>query len=230
MKLITELVEDVTISMIEEAAIGGGTEKRLYISGPFMMYGTANRNKRIYPREILVKETTNYVENYVSKNRAFGELGHPTGPTINLDRTCILIKELKDSGDGNIMGRALVTSTPMGKIVEGLIKDGAIVGVSSRALGSLRRQGDYDVVQEDLRLATAADVVADPSAHTAFVQGIMESKEWVLENGVWKDIEVAEAKKIINENSIPTRTKEDRTASFAKLFEGYLASVGRKIG
>lgn len=227
MKLLTELTEDIQVSMIEESSSDG--TRNMYISGPFMMYGSPNRNKRIYPKDVLIRETNNYVENYVNKSRAFGELGHPSGPTINLDRTCILIKELKDRGDGNIYGKALVTSTPMGGIVRGLLQDGATLGVSSRALGSLKRQGNFDVVQEDLRITTAADVVADPSAYTAFVQGIMESKEWIMEGGIWIEKNVEKIQEEIDGAHKPTVTKEERMEKFATIFERYLANVGKSI-
>jgi len=173
MKFIRELVEDV--EYLKEEKDG---KTALYISGPFAQAEVANRNKRFYPLSVLEKEVGRYVNEHVTSNRAYGELGHPQGPSINLDRTCILIKELKRDGN-NFMGKAKVTSTPMGQIVEGLINDGAKLGVSTRALGSLKQRDDgINEVQDDLKLL-AVDVVADPSAPDAYVAGLMEGADWI---------------------------------------------------
>lgn len=177
LKLMTETVEDVRYVLEEGAA---GEPKKLFIEGVYMQAGIPNRNKRIYPIDVLAGEVNRYVRESVEKNSALGELNHPTTPTINLDRVCILIKELKQDGN-NFIGRAQVTSTPQGEIVRGLINDGVRIGVSSRALGSLRPLSEgINEVQKDLRLL-AVDVVSDPSAPDAYVQGILENVEYFFD-------------------------------------------------
>jgi hypothetical protein len=184
MKLITETVESV--KMIAEESNG---VKTLYIQGPFLVAETKNRNGRVYPVQTLAKEVNRYNEEYVMKNRAFGELGHPDSPSINLDRVSHLIANLKQ--EGNVwIGKAKILETPMGKIAKALMEGGSILGVSCRGMGSLKNEGGVNVVQDDYYLATAADIVADPSAPGAFVQGIMEGKEWVWDNGVVKELDV----------------------------------------
>jgi hypothetical protein len=184
MKLITETIE--TIKVITEESNG---VKSLFISGPFLVAETKNRNGRVYRKETLAKEVGRYMEQYVNKNRAFGELGHPDSPTINLDRVSHLITNLKE--DGNVfVGKAKILETPMGKIAKSLMEGGATLGVSSRGMGSLKQEGGINVVQDDFYLATAADIVADPSAPGAFVQGIMENKEWVWDNGIVKEVDI----------------------------------------
>ena len=184
MKLITETVE--AVKMITEEKNG---VKSLFIQGPFLVAEKKNRNGRIYPVETLSKEVKRYDEDYVQKNRAFGELGHPDSPTINLDRVSHLITNLKQ--EGNVwIGKAKILETPMGKIAKSLMEGGAILGVSCRGMGSLKNENGVNVVQDDYYLATAADIVADPSAPGAFVQGIMEGKEWVWDNGKVKEIDV----------------------------------------
>jgi hypothetical protein len=184
MKLITETIE--TIKVITEESNG---VKSLFISGPFLVAETKNRNGRVYRKETLAKEVGRYMEQYVNKNRAFGELGHPDSPTINLDRVSHLITSLKE--DGNVfVGKAKILETPMGKIAKSLLEGGATLGVSSRGMGSLKNEGGANVVQDDFYLATAADIVADPSAPGAFVQGIMENKEWVWDNGIVKEVDI----------------------------------------
>jgi hypothetical protein len=178
MKLITELVEDV--KYIEESNKDGG--KDYYIEGVFLQSEVQNRNGRVYPTPTLIKECRRYIREYVDKGRALGELNHPTGPTVNLDRVSHMVKSLNESGR-DIIGRAKVLKTPMGDIVKNLIAEGAKLGVSSRGMGSLKSRGGYQEVQEDFMLA-AIDIVADPSAPNAFVNGIMEGKEWVWENGI----------------------------------------------
>ena len=181
MKLITEITEEVKL-LSEEKENG---KKNYFIEGVFMQGNIKNRNGRIYPTEVLDKEIARYNKEYVEKNRAYGELGHPQGPTINLERVSHLITSLERDGD-NYKGRAKIMSeTPYGAIVKSLMDEGATLGVSSRGMGSLK-QGKNGVaqVQDDFYLATAADIVADPSAPDAFVEGIMESKEWVWNNGV----------------------------------------------
>ena len=182
MKLIREEIEKVKV-----LTEGVGKDKKFYIQGVFLQSECVNRNGRMYPFQIMEREVKRYNENYVQKGRALGELGHPDGPTVNLDRVSHKICELYQKGN-NFIGKAQILSTPMGKITEALLKDGVTLGVSSRGVGSLREdRNGYKVVGEDFMLATAADIVADPSAPDAFVQGIMEGKEWVWEGGVLRE-------------------------------------------
>jgi len=195
MRLITEITED--LEYITEEIKG---KKSLYIQGPFMMAEVKNRNGRIYPAEVLFKEMKRYNENYVAKNRAFGELGHPEGPNINLERVSHMITELKQDGN-NVWGKAKIMDTPYGQIVQNLINNGAQLGVSSRGMGTLEEKNGTKVVKDDFYLATAADIVADPSAPEAFVQGIMEGKEWIWESGVLKEKALNEIKRNIKSSS-----------------------------
>ena len=182
MKLIREEIESVEI--ITET-VGG--KKNLFIKGVFLQSEMVNRNGRLYPFNIMEKEVNRYNKDYVQKGRALGELGHPDGPTVNLDRVSHKITDLRQEGK-NFVGKAQILSTPMGKIAESLLKDGVTLGVSSRGIGSLRdNTKGYKEVGEDFMLATAADIVADPSAPDAFVQGIMEGKEWVWDGGLLKE-------------------------------------------
>lgn len=197
MKLITEMMEDLTISEELDEATGA---KALHISGPFMQAEMKNRNGRFYPLNTLVKETTRYTKENISKNRAYGELGHPEGPTINLDRVSHMIKELKQDGN-NFIGKAKIMDTPMGNIVKNLMKEGAGLGVSSRGMGSLKSGKNGDEVQEDFHLATPADIVADPSAPDAYVNGIMEGREWVWDNGLMREVVQDTHYKTINKAS-----------------------------
>ena len=179
MKLIREEIEKV-----EVLTEGSGKNQKLYIQGPFLQAECVNRNGRMYPRSIMEREVARYTEQYVDKGRALGELGHPDGPTVNLDRVSHKIVSLTCEGN-NWIGKAQILSTPMGKIAESLLKEGVCLGVSSRGIGSLRENTKgYKEVGEDFMLATAADIVADPSAPDAFVQGIMEGVEWVWNNGI----------------------------------------------
>jgi len=192
MKLITEEIESVKV--ITE---GKGSNQKLYITGPFLQAECVNRNGRMYPMSIMEREVKRYNEQYVLKGRALGELGHPDGPTVNLDRVSHKIVELCREGN-NFVGKAQILSTPMGKIAESLLKEGVCLGVSSRGIGSLRpTQKGYSEVGEDFMLATAADIVADPSAPDAFVQGIMEGVEWVWNNGILEQ-KVSKIEKKIN--------------------------------
>jgi len=191
MKLITEINE--SIEYIVEEKNG---KKSMHINGVFMMGETKNRNGRIYPHDILMNEVKRYNTEYVDKNRAFGELGHPEGPTINLERVSHMIKELKPDGN-NVIGKAKIMDTPYGNIVKNLIDEGAKLGVSSRGMGSLEERGGTNYVKDDFYLATAADIVADPSAPDAFVEGIMEGKEWVWDNGVIKEAIISNMKRNI---------------------------------
>jgi hypothetical protein len=191
MKLISEALQDV--EFITEEVSG---QKQYFISGIFMQANQKNRNGRVYPSDILEREVKRYSDTYITSNRAFGELGHPDGPTINLDRVSHMIKELYRDGD-NFIGKAKIMDTPMGKIVKNLMDEGATLGVSSRGMGSLKQSQGVNVVQSDFYLSTAADIVADPSAPDAFVDGIMEGKEWIWDNGVLKESAIGEYKKQI---------------------------------
>ena len=214
MKLITELTED--IKYIKEN-VGNG-DKNYYIEGVFMESDTKNRNGRIYPKNILLKECKRYINEYVQKGRALGELNHPTGPTVNLDRVSHIVKELYENGS-QIYGKAKVLDTPMGKIVKNLIDEGAQLGVSTRGMGSLKSRNGYQEVQEDFMLA-AVDIVADPSAPNAFVNGIMEGKEWVFNNGIWSERELAASKKLIKKSSSKNLEK-----NIVKIFEQYFRNI-----
>ena len=189
-KLIAEAVEEV--EYITEEKEGGG--KNYKIRGIFMQADIKNRNGRIYPMEVLDEEVRNYNKKFIQQNRAFGELGHPDGPTVNLERVSHMITSLKPDCK-NFIGEAKIMDTPMGKIVKNLMDEGAKLGVSSRGMGSLKQRGGANVVSEDFYLATAADIVADPSAPNAFVEGIMEGKEWVWNNGALVEAHVADLKK-----------------------------------
>ena len=216
MKLITELNEDLEIIELEEAE----GKKSLYIEGVFLQSETVNRNKRQYPREILEREVRRYRKDYVKENRAFGELGHPDGPTINLDRVSHMITEIRRSGDDFIGKAKILKSTPNGVIVEGLLKEGAKLGVSSRGMGSLEEQADgTKLVKDDFHLATAADIVADPSAPNAFVQGIMEGREWVWDNGSLHENDLEELKAEVD---VSKKLREERALI---AFEKFLAAV-----
>jgi len=187
MKLIKEIHE--TVNYLVEDANGN---KSLHIEGPFLVAEKKNRNGRLYEAHTLRKEVDRYTEEYINKHRAFGELGHPETPSINLDRVSHMITSLKE--DGNVwIGKAKILDTPMGLIAKSLIEGGAQLGVSSRGMGSLKNVNGVNVVQPDFYLATAADIVADPSAPGAFVQGIMEGKEWMLVNGVWTEQDQSQA-------------------------------------
>jgi hypothetical protein len=214
MKLITEITED--IKYIKEN-VGNG-EKTYFIEGIFMQSGVKNRNGRIYPQGTLLKECNRYINEYVEKGRALGELNHPTGPTVNLDRVSHIVKELHEDGQ-NIYGKAKVLDTPMGKIVKNLIDEGAQLGVSTRGMGSLKSKNGYQEVQEDFMLA-AIDIVADPSAPNAFVNGIMEGKEWIYENNSWSERETEAAKRLIKNSSGRSLEK-----NIVKIFEQYFRNI-----
>jgi hypothetical protein len=188
MKLITETFDDYHV--IQEATERG--EKKMYIEGIFMQGNLKNRNGRVYPISVLDKEVQRYTKSYVNENRAFGELGHPSGPVINADRICMMIESLRKDGNDYI-GKAKILSTPMGKIVESLINDGAKLGVSSRGMGTIRENKGIMEVQDDFYLS-AVDVVSDPSAPGALVRGIMENVDWVFDEKLgWKAVECAES-------------------------------------
>ena len=189
MKLIAEELTDV--EFITEDKENG--KKDYKIRGIFMQSDIKNRNGRVYPQEVLAKEVAKYNKNFISQNRAFGELGHPDGPTVNLERVSHMITKLAPDGK-NFIGEAKIMETPMGKIVKNLMDEGATLGVSSRGMGSLEQRNGANYVKDDFYLATAGDIVADPSAPNAFVEGIMEGKEWVWDNGALLESEVAELK------------------------------------
>ena len=193
MKLIREEIE--TVEVITESR---GGKKTLYIKGPFLQTETVNRNQRMYRLPVMQKEVARYTEAYIKKGRALGELGHPEGPTVNLDRVSHKIVSLEQKGN-NFIGKAQILSTPMGKIAESLLKEGVTLGVSSRGIGSIAQNKEgFMEVGEDFMLATAADIVADPSAPDAFVQGIMEGKEWVWDGGVLREKFAAKTRATIN--------------------------------
>jgi hypothetical protein len=186
MKLITETIQDVKVLTEEKNGV-----KSLYITGPFLVGEQKNRNGRVYSKSILEREVKRYNEDYITKNRAFGELGHPDSPSINLDRVSHLIVNMRQEG-ASFIGKAKILETPMGKIAKSLLEGGAQLGVSSRGMGSLKEVNGANHVQDDYYLATAADIVADPSAPGAFVQGIMEGKEWCWDNGIVKEVNIVE--------------------------------------
>jgi hypothetical protein len=214
MKLICETIEDV--KYITEKTESG--KKNLYIEGIFMQGDIVNRNKRSYSTNILEKEVLRYSKSLIEKGRAFGELGHPNGPSINLDRVSHIITELKRDGS-NFIGKARIADTPMGDIARGIMESGGQLGVSSRGMGSLKEnKSGIMEVQDDFYLATAADIVADPSAPDAFVQGIMEGVEWIWDNGILKAQKLEEAKKQID-NAVASRelTQEKKLEIFERM-------------
>jgi hypothetical protein len=189
------------------------------IEGVFMQAEKQNRNGRVYPFDTLRKEVERYNKEYVTKNRALGELGHPDTPSINLDRVSHMITSLKPDGT-NFIGKAKILDTNMGNIVKGLLDGGVQLGVSTRGVGSLKPHNGYQLVQDDFKLATAADIVADPSGPECFVQGICENKEWIFENGRWKEMQFDQAKRMIKQAS-----KNDIEAVALKLFENYISKL-----
>ena len=215
MKLIKEHTEEVKL-IVEEKL---GKPKEYFIEGIFLQSNLKNRNGRMYSKDIMDKEVNRYNEEYVKKNRAFGELGHPDSPSINLDRVCMMIKSLKEDGN-NYIGRAKIMDTPYGKIVKSLIDEGAQLGVSSRGMGSLVNRNGIQMVQDDFTLATAADVVADPSAPGAFVQGIMEGREWMLVDGKFVEKDLSAAQAVIRATS-SKRLEEQQL----KLFMNFLQKI-----
>ena len=197
MKLISEQWSDDVNYLVEEDPKTG--KKNMFIEGIMLQTEVKNKNGRIYPLEVMQKEVKRYNKEYIDQKRAYGELGHPEGPTINLERTSHLIESLEQDGN-NFVGKAKILSTPMGEIVKNLLSDGARLGVSSRGMGSLKasnRKGGAQMVQSDFQLATAADIVADPSAPDAFVDGVMEGVEWIWDNGVIKAQKIEEYKDTI---------------------------------
>ena len=209
MKLITEICEDIEY-VVESKG------KELFIEGVFLQSNVKNRNGRVYPKEVLEKEVKRYTENYINKNRAFGELGHPDGPSINLERVSHMIKSLTLDGDNYIGKAKIMTETPYGAIVSNLIKEGANLGVSSRGMGSVKSSNGSNVVQGDFYLATAADIVADPSAPDAFVNGIMEGKEWIWENGIIREADISQYHEEMKKT---TQVEETKLRLYENFFE-----------
>jgi hypothetical protein len=216
MKLITEEIESVEIITEEKNGV-----KTLYIQGPFLQAEVTNRNGRNYPLSIMEREVNRYTQSFISKGRALGELGHPDGPTVNLDRVSHMITNLRKEGT-NFIGRAKILDTPMGNIAKSLLGEGVTLGVSSRGIGSLVEKNGIKYVGEDFMLATAADIVADPSAPDAFVQGIMEGKEWVWDGGILKEMNAAEAKQKIERLSASRKLNEQNKLA---LFGEYLLNL-----
>ena len=216
MKLITEEIEQVEV--IVESRNG---KKNLFIEGVFLQGEIKNRNGRMYPMQTLAREVGRYNENFVEKGRALGELGHPDGPTVNLDRVSHKIVSLKEDGN-NFIGKAKILSTPMGKIASNLLGEGVKLGVSSRGVGSLKptKEG-YNVVSDDFMLSTAADIVADPSAPDAFVEGIMEGKDWVWDGGILRERSAAKTYKTINTLTDQKRLDEQKL----NLFNDFLSNL-----
>ena len=215
MRLISEELAEVEF-ITEE--LNEDTGKKSYkIKGVFMQSDVKNRNGRIYPQQILAKEVAKYNKNFIKEKRAFGELGHPDGPTVNLERVSHMITDLYPDGK-NFIGEAKIMSTPMGEIVKNLMDEGAKLGVSSRGMGSLESRGGTNYVKDDFYLATAADIVADPSAPNAFVEGIMEGKEWVWNNGALVESELVQMQKEFDVKQV--RMDEKRKAlAFAKFLK-----------
>ena len=213
-KLITEQIENVKLLTEEKNG-----KKLLYIEGVFLQSELKNRNGRMYPYSVLEREVKRYNEEYVQSKRALGELGHPDGPTINLDRVSHRIISLKAEGN-NFIGKAQILDTPMGNIAKNLLGEGVQLGVSSRGMGSIQRSEDCNVVADDFMLTTAADIVADPSAPDAFVNGIMEGKEWVWDNGLLKEREVAKYQRYME--GANRRSMEEKTL---KVFEHFLSNL-----
>jgi len=214
MKLITEQIEDVKV--ITE---GKGDDKKLYIEGVFLQAELKNRNGRVYPFKVLENEVGRYNEEYVKTKRALGELGHPDGPTVNLDRVSHRITSLR-AEDNNFIGKAQILDTPMGKIAKSLLGEGVQLGVSSRGMGSIEQRESTNYVMDDFMLATAADIVADPSAPDAFVNGIMEGKEWVWNNGILKETKVAKYQRYMSE-----ATRQNMEEKTLKVFGDFLSGL-----
>ena len=216
MKLISE--EATNVEFLTEDSKKG--EKNYFIEGDFMQSNTKNRNGRIYPQAILQKEAKRYTDEFIAKKRAFGELGHPDGPTVNLERVSHMIEELQEV-DQNFMGRAKILDTPYGKIVKNLIDEGARLGVSSRGMGSLKPSKDgVQEGQDDFYLATAADIVADPSAPEAFVAGIMEGHEWIWDNGLLKEAEIQLIKEKVEKSS-----RKNTEQTLVSAFEDFITKL-----
>ena len=215
MKLIKEINDNVNYTYLEEA----NGKKSLHIEGPFLVAETKNKNGRLYEFNTMKKEVSRYTEEYINKHRAFGELGHPESPSINLDRVSHMIVWLREDGNQWI-GKAKILDTPMGNIARSLIEGGAQLGVSSRGMGSLKNVNGVNVVQPDFYLATAADIVADPSAPDAYVRGIMENKAWVWDNGIIREADVSTQKQVIQKSS-----QKDLEENMIKVFKDFISKL-----
>jgi len=214
MKLISEEIQSAEY-LIEEK----NGKKEYKIKGIFLQSEVKNRNGRVYPKDVLEREVMRYNREFINKNRAFGELGHPDGPTVNLERVSHMVKKLYPEGN-NFIGEAKIMDTPYGKIVKGLIDEGAQLGVSSRGMGSLIQRNGTNYVKDDFYLATAADIVADPSAPDAFVEGIMENKEWIWDNGMLKEVNIEAWK-----NEIRRAKQRSLEEKKIKVFESFLKKL-----
>ena len=214
MKLITENIQDINV-IVEETA----GKKHLYIEGVFLQSEVKNRNGRVYPFNILNREVERYTEQYVKTGRALGELGHPDGPSVNLDRVSHRIVELRSQGS-DFYGKARILETPLGNIAKSLLEEGVKLGVSSRGMGSLEERNGTNYVRDDFMLATAADIVADPSAPDAFVNGIMEGKEWIWDNGILREHQIAKYHRYISES-----TRKNMEERKLKSFEHFLSNL-----
>ena len=214
MKLITETIEDIRVITEER-----GGKKNLYIEGVFLQAELKNRNGRMYPMQTLEREVGAYNENYIGKGRALGELGHPDSPTINLDRVSHKIVSLRSEGTNSI-GKAQILETPMGKIAKSLLESGVTLGVSSRGIGSIEERNGINIVKDDFMLSTAADIVADPSAPDAFVEGIMEGREWIWNNGMLEEKVINSYKRAINKSS--SNSLNERKL---QVFESFLRNI-----
>ena len=225
MKLITEVNEE--LKYIQEEGSEG--KKNLYIEGIFLQGGITNRNGRMYDPEILEKEVSRYHKENIDAGRAYGELGHPAGPSINLERVCMMIKSLKREGN-NFIGKAKIMDTPYGQIVKNLMSEGARLGVSSRGMGSLKEVNGINVVQDDFYLATAADIVADPSAPDAYVNGVMEGVEWIWNNGVLKASAPQKAEELVqvaevHKKVIKKASKSELSEAKVRVFQHFLSKL-----
>lgn len=214
MYLITETIDN-PLRVLSEEKEG---KMNLFIEGVFMQAEQQNKNGRIYPRDILINEVARYNQSYIKENRALGELGHPEGPTVNLERVSHILTNLKENGN-DVVGKAKILGTPYGKIVENLIESGVKLGVSSRGMGSLKQMNGVNMVQEDFMLA-AVDIVADPSAPNAFVNGIMEGKQWIWENGLLKEKQLEKWRKDIKRTS--SRKLEEQ---YLRVFKSFLSNL-----
>lgn len=218
MKILREVLEHNPLEILTEEDKSGN--KKLYIKGVFLQSEIRNKNNRMYPKSILQTEVARYTKEYIDKHRAFGELNHPATPTINLDRVSHIITELKEDGN-NFIGKAKILDTPNGKIAESLINEGVTLGVSSRGMGSLKEtKNGLNMVQDDYRLSTAADIVADPSAPDAIVTGIMENADWIMVNDTWIPQFTESAKKYINE-----KVKMNKEEVYLNIFEKFMSNL-----
>lgn len=208
----------------ESTKKGNKSIKEYFLEGTIMQSNLKNKNGRVYPKDVLFKQTEQYVKEFVEKRRAFGELGHPSNPSLNLDKTCHLFEKLETNGN-NIVGRAKVLNTPKGKIVKAMMDEKCLLGISSRGLGSIKDKGQIKEVQSDFRLITAGDLVHDPSAPEAFLANIMENADWVYELGEWKLIQ--DTKDSLHEQYKSSMTREEKGKLFLEKFEKFLQEISK---